>query len=589
LVRALGVALVEFIWQGAVLAAVASAALHLLGRRSASARYAAACGVFAAMAIWPIVTAWQSYAAATAGPVATGLAISVATDGAAGGGAGAPLTERLVQGGWMPLIVLVWMTGAAVLTLHLARGWFLVARLRRTGVALPADRQDDLRALSGRVGVARVVRLIESARIAVPTVVGWTRPLILVPASTLAGLTPTELEAILIHELAHVRRHDYLINIAQGVVETLFFYHPAVWWLSKRIRVERELSCDDLVVQIYGDRLTYARALASLEEHRLQTPAFGVAADGGDLLARVRRLLGAPADKPRSSAVAAAAILMALPFLLLGETTGAADVGATTVLNPDGVVPAPNRPGSLSTIGGVVDSASQRAVPAEIARGIAIVGRRMTALSQQAEPPREVRPESAGPPSPTGPTAVVGGTRAQAASQAAADADAAELARLLELANRHVNAGRFGDAGRVLEEMQALLARMPAGGASRVGGRTADPAAGAAPPVPHPPPGAPSTTAPFRVGGAVATPVKIKDVAVVYPADARAARVQGIVILEAVISADGLVRDLKVLRGNPMLDAAAVEAVRQWEYTPPMLGGQPVDVIMTLTVNFTLN
>jgi TonB family protein len=589
-VRAIGVALVEFVWQGAVLAAIAAAALHLLRRRSAAARYAAACGVFAIMAAWPIVTVWQSYAAAAA-PLATGKPVSVvAVDRGSvdvGAAAGATLTEMLVQGGWMPIIVLVWMTGAVLLTLHLAGGWFLVARLRRTGVPLPADRQDDVQALSGRVGVARVVRLIESARIAVPTVVGWTRPLILVPASTLAGLTPTELEAILVHELAHVRRHDYLVNIAQGVVETLFFYHPAVWWLSKRIRVERELCCDDLVVQLCGDRLTYARALASLEEHRIQSPAFGLAADGGDLLARVRRLLGAPAERPQSSAAAAVAILLALPFFLLGETTGSAAGRAVRSVAPMQAVPADSSGSRRMLLVG--DSASQRTVPVEITQGLAAVEGRLAAMGQQPDAPRETRPESA-PAPPASPAQVIGGVRPQA-TPGSADADPVELARLLELANRHVNAGRFGEAGRVLEQLQSLLERMPAAGARRVGGQSENVTAGGGPPPPPPPPAGASAAAPapFRVGGAVAVPVKIKDVPPVYPLDARLARVQGIVILEAVISADGLVRDLKVLRGNPMLDGAAIDAVRQWEYTPPMLAGEPVDVIMTVTVNFTLN
>jgi protein TonB len=343
------------------------------------------------------------------------------------------------------------------------------------------------------------------------------------------------------------------------------------------------------VVQLSGDRLTYARALASLEEHRLQTPAFGLAADGGDLLARVRRLLGAPVEKQRSSAAVALAILMALPFFLLGEMSGSAEGRTGTSIATVQVVPA-DSPRSLR-MPGVVDPTSGRIVPIEITRGLAAVGGRLAAMGQQSDAPRETRPEGTAPEPPASPVQV-SGARPQAKPASAAEADAAELARLLELANRHVNAGRFGEAGRVLEQMQSLLERMPAGGARRVGGQSENVTVGGAPPPPPPPPLAgPSATtaAPFRVGGAVAPPVKIRDVPPVYPPDARAARVQGVVILEAVISADGLVRDLKVLRGNPMLDAAAVEAVRQWEYTPPMLGGQPVDVIMTVTVNFTLN
>jgi protein TonB len=118
---------------------------------------------------------------------------------------------------------------------------------------------------------------------------------------------------------------------------------------------------------------------------------------------------------------------------------------------------------------------------------------------------------------------------------------------------------------------------------SRVAAPSAGGVVGIAPPPPPPP------QAPIRVGGAVQTPTKVKDVPVVYPPIARAAKVQGIVIIEAIISKDGSVQNLKVLRGNPMLDQAALDAVRQWRYSVPTLNGTPVDVIMTVTVNFTLN
>ena len=104
-----------------------------------------------------------------------------------------------------------------------------------------------------------------------PTVIGWLKPVVLLPASALAALTPQQLEAILAHELAHIRRHDYLVNLLQTLVETLLFYHPAVWWLSRRIRIERENCCDDLAVSLCGDPVAYAAALADLEALRSST------------------------------------------------------------------------------------------------------------------------------------------------------------------------------------------------------------------------------------------------------------------------------------------------------------------------------
>jgi beta-lactamase regulating signal transducer with metallopeptidase domain len=129
----------------------------------------------------------------------------------------------------------------------------------------------------------------------VPTVIGWLRPVILVPASALTGLSAEQLEALLAHELAHIKRYDYLINLIQTAVETLLFYHPAVWWLSAQIRQEREHCCDDLAVATCGDVLIYARALAELEQLRSLAPGLAVAANGGALINRIQRLIGSPA------------------------------------------------------------------------------------------------------------------------------------------------------------------------------------------------------------------------------------------------------------------------------------------------------
>ena len=145
----------------------------------------------------------------------------------------------------------------------------------------------------------RAITLLESTLVDVPTVIGWLKPVVLLPASAVAALSPQQLEAILAHELAHIRRHDYLVNLLQTLVETVLFYHPAVWWLSRRIRIERENCCDDLAVSLCGDPVAYANALADLESLRSETAPthhIAMAATGGALLQRVRRLLGAPSS-----------------------------------------------------------------------------------------------------------------------------------------------------------------------------------------------------------------------------------------------------------------------------------------------------
>ena len=146
--------------------------------------------------------------------------------------------------------------------------------------------------MSERLRIRRAVRVLQSTVAQVPLVVGYLRPVILLPVSFLTHLPTEQLEAILAHELAHVRRHDFVVNLLQTMVETLFFYHPAVWWLSSRIRIEREHCCDDLVVTVLENHAEYGRALVAVEELRGQTSVLTLAASDGSLLSRIRRIAG---------------------------------------------------------------------------------------------------------------------------------------------------------------------------------------------------------------------------------------------------------------------------------------------------------
>src|SRR5206468_6217194 len=194
----------------------------------------------------------------------------------------------------LPWIVVLWLTGVVTLSLRLTSGWLAARRLRALGT-LPAPEPcvAALHRLAARLRVSRPVRLLQSAMVQVPAVLGWVRPVILLPASALTGLTPLQLEALLAHELAHVRRYDYLVNLVQSVIETLLFYHPAVWWVSQQVREEREHCCDDLAVAVCGDAHLYATALVGMERLRGTPPAFALAATGrgGALMGRIRRLV----------------------------------------------------------------------------------------------------------------------------------------------------------------------------------------------------------------------------------------------------------------------------------------------------------
>jgi beta-lactamase regulating signal transducer with metallopeptidase domain len=209
------------------------------------------------------------------------------------------MTDRFATAleGAIPWLVMVWCLGVGLLSLRLLQGYWAVRSVRSREVR-PMDPawRERLAELQRRLRLSRPVLLFESALIQVPVVIGWLRPMILIPASSLSGLTPQQLELILAHELAHIRRHDHWVNLVQVLIETLLFYHPAVWWISHDIRAERELCCDDLAVATCGNRLAYARALTTLEGLRQRSAAMALGAGGGSLIDRVRHIVGRSAS-----------------------------------------------------------------------------------------------------------------------------------------------------------------------------------------------------------------------------------------------------------------------------------------------------
>jgi uncharacterized protein (TIGR03435 family) len=314
-VERLGWTLVHFLWQG-LLIAMAYAAARTLARRPQS-RYILGCVALALLVAAPLVTfgilspdksiAANPYVGKV--PVTSAAAagaVSSVRDAAA-------ITAR--RDVLMPWIVSLWFAGAVVFWVRLTAGWLIAARLRRISIrTAPPEWQRTLDRIKARIGVSRPVRLLVSAIVQAPAVVGWLRPLVLMPVGALAGLPAEHVEMLLAHELAHIRRHDYLVNIIQSIAEALLFYHPAVWWISGHLRAEREVCCDDIAVAIGGDAFTYARALAGLASRRPPLLNLAVAADGGSLPERIGRLLDQPVRnaRPRPGAALAAAILLGL-------------------------------------------------------------------------------------------------------------------------------------------------------------------------------------------------------------------------------------------------------------------------------------
>jgi beta-lactamase regulating signal transducer with metallopeptidase domain len=399
-IEALGWTLLHFVWQGALVGLVLLAVLVLARNSSAQLRYLAACGALCLMFAAAVSTFVWQFAAVTrttsqtsmvalnvtplpvaksdgvawltvnasashrvppnvtaqvtnhAGPAARAM-VTVGDTRALLGvlssfpPAAAGWTRRLEP--WLPSIVSLWALGVAFFSLRLLIGWREVRGLCATGAAFPDEFWlTRFAALQERVGLAFPVRLVSSTSAAVPMVIGWLKPVVLVPAGLVAGLGAAQLEAILLHELIHIRRHDFLVNLLQNFLETLFFYHPAVTWVSGRIRVERENCCDDAASVSSGGTLDYARALAAMAELR-RAPALGLAANGGSLVERIRRLVAATQIDERRRMSSGAATLLPLAIAVAALVTLGAAVAQQQA----------NEPGRMATSAGRTPATSE--------------------------------------------------------------------------------------------------------------------------------------------------------------------------------------------------------------------------------------
>jgi len=328
-VESLAWALVHFFWQGALVALVA----YVLARRpgvTATGRYAIGVLALAAMLAAPIATflviaGGRPASAANRAPVAREMPDEFELPATGVAPMRAPAPAEAARAAIQPhtFVLLVWMAGVVALSLRLAGGWIVARRLLRRAVR-PAstDVQSLARSIAGRLALDRIVRVVESSAVTVPVMIGWLKPVVLMPASAVSGLSPTQIEALLAHELAHVRRNDYLVNLLQSAVETLLFYHPAVWWVSRQVRADREHCCDDLAVGVC-DRLVYVTALADLAA-LAKAPGVALAATDGPLLTRVRRLLGRTgADRPLAPTWRPAAVVLAAGVLVPGALAAA--------------------------------------------------------------------------------------------------------------------------------------------------------------------------------------------------------------------------------------------------------------------------
>lgn len=328
--KALGWTLVHSLWEGA---GVALALAIVLGAaRSSRVRYAAACAAMLALLIGFGATLYRLMPREISRPAAVHALPLPANPN---------LDDRPVANNrtpWeaselLPWLAPIWLAGVFLFQLRCLVSWAAAGRLRKIGVCgAPFEWVERLNGLRARLRISRPVTLLESCFAEVPVVIGHLRPVILMPVGLLAGLPVAQVEAILLHELAHIRRADYLVNLMQTLIEGVLFYHPAAWWISGVIRAERENCCDDLVVLTNGDAHEYARALAALAENRWTMREAAMAATGGNLVKRIRRLLSQP-EGPRSTIA---------PILSLGilVVTGAVALAAWEKPAPQLPIPA---------------------------------------------------------------------------------------------------------------------------------------------------------------------------------------------------------------------------------------------------------
>lgn len=294
IIQTLGWTLIHFIWEGALITCLLY--LSIAFCRTALVRYTAALLALILMLAAPVCTFFVLQINPRSAHVSTPpLVIGTIRDVIASAVPAFPASPSITSVNPLNGFVFLWVAGVLVLSTRALGGWFWLERLRyRMTDPVSPDLRARCIALQQRLGLLRVIRYCQSQLLQAPAVLGWFRPVVLLPAAALAGLSPRQLEAVIAHELAHIKRFDAFVNLLQVATETLLFYHPAVWWLSARIRAERENCCDDVAVAVCGNAADYARALTLMETWRV-VPDLALAATGGSLKARVMRLLGLPA------------------------------------------------------------------------------------------------------------------------------------------------------------------------------------------------------------------------------------------------------------------------------------------------------
>ncbi|HLF63594.1 MAG TPA: M56 family metallopeptidase [Saprospiraceae bacterium] len=315
LVNALGWTFVHSLWQGSLVALIMTALMSRIPAQQAQKRYIIATISLISVLFCSMVTfafLYQQPTVAATGNDAFLTGIAAETEAVS-----MSLYAWISQ--FNPFLVSIWIMGVLFFALRFCFGLFYLRHLKASASATPAEWQETLDRIIKTLGFTRKVKLAQSALLKIPVVAGYLKPVILFPVGIINQLQVDEVEAILAHEVAHLVRNDFLQNLVQSLIEMIFYYHPAVWWISAVARSERENCCDDLAVQVCSSSLTYAKALVRLEDISYHAPALALpfAGSKGHLLNRIKRILNQPQNKSNvMERIIATAILIGCVTLL---------------------------------------------------------------------------------------------------------------------------------------------------------------------------------------------------------------------------------------------------------------------------------
>lgn len=600
--QALGWTLVHFLWQGAIIGLVFGVVMRLTSAASAWLRYRMGLAIFIGAGLMPVVTFWMVFDAAAGTAAALGAGpVAVQAGGAASAadGTGWLLSLESALEPHLAWAVAFWLAGVIVMSGRVCLDWWQVRRLTWVGVEpLSAPWDARVTGLVQAFGVSRPVRVLRSTVVRVPAVIGWLRPVVLIPAAALAGLSGRQLELIIAHELAHIRRADYLVNLLQVFIETVLFYHPAVRWMSNRVRQERELCCDDAVIATCGDTLTYAQALTELEVQRQAGFQTALAASGGQLSQRIYRMLERPVPRRNTLiwsmslivGLAAGSMALAAQMALTGNAAPEAETPSRPAPSETAPEPATPRPPTPDT---AVDSPAVEEARPE--RGRAVTAAAGPEASAPAAPGNDSAPADdapgsanrapAGEPageevaddvSDAGPSREPPQPAEQRASETDGDGDASPGA------DSAVRDDPEPSSSPGLESFAGLEAPAPfraedAGGESRQPPRLARTT---------PPESKAAREARPEIRGGDALHVTAPQ----YPRRARLRGLQGSVATAFTIDRQGRVRDIEVRDSEPagVFDHAVVQALENWRFEPMTRDGEPVTRRVSKVFEFNL-